>query len=149
MAKIIKHQLFFPHPPAVVWEYLTDAELMAQWLMKNNFLPVLGHEFQFRINPMPQFNFDGIVHCKVLAMEPCKTLSYSWNWGPGNGELVESEVNWTLTEKDNGTELDLVHRGFKGVGFMPMVDAMDTGWLQNMHKILKALNAATDGTAKV
>ncbi len=147
MAKIIKHQLFFPHPPAVVWEYLTDADLMALWLMKNDFMPVLGHEFQFRINPMPQLDFDGVIYCKVLAIEPFKTLSYSWQFGPGNGELIDSTVNWTLNEKDNGTEIELVHRGFAGVG-VPMFDALNGGWLSNMKKMLIRINEKIDGTAQ-
>ncbi|MEJ0055352.1 MAG: hypothetical protein WDN75_06675 [Bacteroidota bacterium] len=46
MTKIIKHQFFFPHPKETVWEYLTKSELLEQWLMKNNFQPIVGHDFQ-------------------------------------------------------------------------------------------------------
>ena len=53
MAARIHHQLFFPHPPQAVWEYLTNTQLMEQWLMPNDFKPVAGHEFTFRIKPMP------------------------------------------------------------------------------------------------
>ena len=66
MTKTITHELFFPNPPSVVWDYLTKAELISQWLMENDFLPVIGHEFQFRMHPVPQIDFDGIVYCKVL-----------------------------------------------------------------------------------
>jgi uncharacterized protein YndB with AHSA1/START domain len=41
MSKIIKHQFFFPHPPQAVWDYLTKPELMEQWLMKNDFQPIV------------------------------------------------------------------------------------------------------------
>ena len=68
MAASIKHQLFFPHPPRAVWEYLTNAELMELWLMKNDFEPVIGHEFTFRAGPMPAFDFDGTMYCKVLEI---------------------------------------------------------------------------------
>jgi len=40
MTKIIKHQFSYAHPKETVWEYLTNSELMAQWLMKNDFQPV-------------------------------------------------------------------------------------------------------------
>ncbi len=141
MAKIIKHQIFYPNPVTAVWEYLTVPELMEQWLMPNNFKPVLGHEFQFKTGaPMPDFDFDGVFHCKVLEITPPKTLSYSWNFGPGNGVLNQSEVHWTLTEKDNGTELVLVHRGFEGSDMLPIFGAMDNGWLGNIKKIQKLLN---------
>lgn len=56
MARVIKHQFFFPHPPAVVWEYLTKAELMEQWLMKNDFQPIVGLDFQFRETPIPSLD---------------------------------------------------------------------------------------------
>jgi uncharacterized protein YndB with AHSA1/START domain len=140
MAKIIQHQFFFPNPPELVWEYLTNAELMSQWLMKSNFLPILGHEFQFRINPMPNLEFDGVFYCKVLEITPFKKLSYSWKFGPGDGTMHDSEVNWTLTEQDNGTGLQLVHRGFAGADTLPLFIGMDGGWLSNIQKIMKLIN---------
>ena len=146
MAKIIQHQIFYPNPAAEVWDYLTVPELMAKWLMPGDFKPVLGHEFQFRVNPMPDFDFDGVFHCKVLEVTPLKTLSYSWDFGPGDGKLNRSVVNWTLTQKDNGTELLLLHRGFEGADMLPIFDGMDKGWLGNINKILKLLNPGTDGT---
>jgi uncharacterized protein YndB with AHSA1/START domain len=146
MAKIIQHQIFYPNPPEVVWEYLTNTELMVQWLMPNNFKPVLGHEFEFRAKPMPDLNFDGIFYCKVLEIVPFKKLSYSWKFGPGNGVLNNSVVNWTLSEKDNGTELLLVHRGFEGSDFLPMFASMNEGWAKLIQKIGQLLNPATNGT---
>ncbi len=147
MAQSIKHQLFFPHPPEAVWEYLTNAELMGLWLMKNDFRPIIGHEFTFRAGPMPAFDFDGTMHCKVLEIVPFKKLSYSWKLGPGDGTFnVDSVVRWELRPKDNGTELLLHHGDFAILKHMGIFDAMNTGWLQNMHKILKRLNETDHGT---
>jgi len=146
MAKFIQHQLFYPHPPEVVWDYLTDPELMAQWLMPNDFKPVPGHEFQFKTKPIPAFDFDGIVYCKVLEITPFTSLAYSWQFGSGDGTLHNSVVNWTLTPKDNGTELLLVHNGFDQTD-TPIFAAMEAGWLQNMNKIVQLINTNTDGTA--
>ena len=148
MAKIIQHQLFYPHPPELVWDYLTKPDLMAQWLMPSDFQPVLGHEFQFRTNPIPAMDFDGVFYCEVLEVVPLKKLSYSWKFGNGDGHLNDSTVHWTLTDKDNGTELLLVHRGFEGWETTPIFDGMNQGWLQNMHKIMKLLTPATDGTTQ-
>ncbi len=146
MKKIIQHQIFYPNPPGEVWDYLTVPELMQQWLMPNDFKPVMGHEFKFTTKPMPDFNFDGIFYCKVLEIEPLKKLTYSWNFGPGNGTLNKSEVHWTLTGKNKGTELLLTHRGFEGADMLPIFGAMDKGWLQNINKIQKLLNPETNGT---
>jgi len=149
MAKYIKHDFFYPTTPGVVWEYLTDPELMAQWLMKNDFKPIVGHEFQFRTNPHPDVNFDGTFYCKVLEVDPPKKLSYSWKFGSGDGVLHNSVVNWTLVEKEGGTELQLIHNGFeKEALFLPLFASMETGWLRNMNKIFELITAAADGTAK-
>jgi uncharacterized protein YndB with AHSA1/START domain len=146
MAKSINHQFFFPHPPEVVWEYLTDAELMALWLMKNDFQPIIGHEFQFRTGPYPSLNFDGIVYCKVLEIVPFRKLSYSWNSGPGNGEIaVESVVVWKLEPTEKGTELFLDHSGFSEVDNLNLYNALMDGWLKNMQKIAELIKVATNG----
>ena len=148
MSRSIQHQVFFAHPPQAVWEYLTDSELMSLWLMKNNFQLIDGSKFQFRTKPLPQFDFDGIAYCKVLQIIPLKKLSYSWKGGPGDGTFnLDSVVVWTLVEKNNGTELTLHHSGFSEVGNVLIYDAMNTGWLKNMHKIDERLNTADHGTA--
>ena len=148
MAKIIQHQLFYPHPPAVVWEFLTDQELISQWLMPGDLKPVLGHEFQLKAKPMPEMDFDGIFYCKILEVIPFKKLSYSWKFRPGNGELSNSTVNWMLTEKDNGTELLLVHRDFADSVNPLMFSSMEKGWLVLINKMLQIINAEKDGTAQ-
>lgn len=149
MSKFIQHQLFYPHPPMVVWEYLTDAELLTQWLMKNDFKPEVGHQFQFSVKPKPELDFDGVFHCKVLEIVPGKKLSYSWNFGPGDGApLTESVVHWTLTPKGDGTELLLQHRDFKGVSFMAMFESMSQGWVILIERMLQTINQAKDGTAR-
>ncbi|UOE47191.1 SRPBCC domain-containing protein [Mucilaginibacter sp. SMC90] len=146
MAKIIQHQLFYPHPPEVVWEYLTDQELVSQWLMPGDLKPIPGHEFQLKAKPMPEMDFDGIFYCKILEVIPFKKLSYSWKFGPGNGELSDSTVNWLLTEKDNGTELLLEHRDFTGPENLLMFASMKEGWLVLINKMLQVINAGKHGT---
>ncbi|MES2428041.1 MAG: SRPBCC domain-containing protein [Bacteroidota bacterium] len=148
MAKIIQYQLFFPKPPEVVWEYITNPELIAQWLMPSDIKPVVGHEFQFRTNAMPEMDFDGVFYCKVLEVDPCKMLSYSWKFGPGDGTLNSSIVIWVLTETPNGTELLLVHRGFEGSSFMSMFDSMSEGWPKHIQKILQLINTTNNGSTE-
>ena len=147
MAKSIRQQYFFPHPPEVVWEYLTNAELMALWLMKNDFQPIVGHDFQFRTNPIPSLNIDGIMHCKVLEIVPFKKLSYSWKGGPGEGRItLDTVVVWKLEPKDTGTELFLEHSGFSETENLAIYNGMTGGWLQNINKMADRINAATHGT---
>jgi uncharacterized protein YndB with AHSA1/START domain len=146
MQKTIKHQFFFPNSPEAVWEYLTKAELMQQWLMPNDFQPILGYDFQFTTKPIPSLQLDGIFNCKVVEIVPCKKLSYSWKGGPGNGEIsLDTLVVWTLVPKDNGTELQLVHSGFKEIENFNIYNGMTDGWFKNVQKIINLLNA-THGT---
>jgi uncharacterized protein YndB with AHSA1/START domain len=60
-----------PHPPEKIWRALTQPHLIEEWLMKNDFRPVVGHRFNLRADW-------GAVDCQVLAVEPNKTLSYTW-----------------------------------------------------------------------
>jgi uncharacterized protein YndB with AHSA1/START domain len=96
----------FQHPPEKLWRALTENPLITQWLMNNDFEPVVGRKFQFRSEPVP--NWDGIIDSEVLVVEPNKKLSYSW------GSLgLESVVVWTLTPADGGTHLRMEHSGFR------------------------------------
>ena len=50
---------FVGRPVEQVWRALTDPDLLARWLMPNDFKPVVGHQFTFRTEPVPQHGFDG------------------------------------------------------------------------------------------
>ncbi|MDB5112066.1 MAG: hypothetical protein JWR67_3180 [Mucilaginibacter sp.] len=146
MTKIIKHQFFFPHPTEAVWEYLTKPELIELWLMKNDFQPIVGHDFQFRTGPISSLDFDGIFYCKVLEIVPFKKLSYSWKSGPGEGEItLDSVVVWKLQPTDKGTELFLEHSGFAKKENLSFYNGLTQGWLEKFDKIAELLNAVKHG----
>jgi uncharacterized protein YndB with AHSA1/START domain len=90
-----------PFPPEKIWRALTQPHLMEEWLMKNDFKPVVGHSFNFRADW-------GAVDCQVMAVEPNKTLSYTWGaFG------LASVVTWTLTPTSTGTQLRMEQSGFR------------------------------------
>jgi uncharacterized protein YndB with AHSA1/START domain len=95
----------FSHPPEKLWRALTESPLIAQWLMKNDFEPVVGHKFKLRSEPVPQW--DGVIDCEVLVVEPLKQLSYTW--GTMGFALV---VLWTLTPAEGGTLVRMEQSGF-------------------------------------
>jgi uncharacterized protein YndB with AHSA1/START domain len=98
------------HPPEKIWRALTQPHLLAEWLMQNDFKPAMGHRFNLRTQAYGDWN--GIIDCEVLAIEPNKTLSYTWD--SGNGPLrVTSVVTWTLTPTDTGTHLRMEQSGFR------------------------------------
>lgn len=94
-----------PHSPEKIWRALTEGRLIEEWLLKNDFQPVVGHRFTFRREPVG--NWDGIIVCEVLAVEPNSRLSYSW------GAMgMETVVAWTLTPTEGGTHLRMEQSGF-------------------------------------
>lgn len=133
MQRDIRQKWFFQHPPQTVWEFLTNPEILSQWLMENDFQPIVGHRFRFNAKPRVKIGFDGIIFCEVLEIVPLKKLSYSWRGGPGKGKItLDSVVTWTLTPTDNGTELLLEQTGFKGMrNYLPYL-IMNKGWSTNI-----------------
>src|SRR5204863_7725059 len=77
----------------------------------NNFKPVAGHRFDFRADYLP----NGMLDCEVLAVEPNRTLSYTWNSEHENrAYTLKSVVTWTLTPTSTGTHLRMEQSGFRG-----------------------------------
>lgn len=105
--RTIEVDQFLPFPVDRVWRALTEPELLAKWFMPNDFAPVVGHRFTFRTDPVPSANFDGTVHCEVLALEPDRLLRIAWRGG-----ALDTTVTWTLAAEGTGTRLFLVHDGF-------------------------------------
>ncbi len=96
----------FSHPPEKLWRALTDSSLLAEWLLKNDFSPTVGQSFQFRAEPVQGWN--GVIDCEVLAVEPQRTLSYTWN-----SMGLQSVVLFTLTPEGDGTHLRMEQTGFR------------------------------------
>lgn len=98
---------FLAHPPTKVWRALTDSDLLARWLMPNDFRPVPGHRFTFHTTPRPGQGFDGLIHCEVLELDEPRRLRWSWRGG-----RLDTVVTWTLVPEGRGTRLFLEHAGF-------------------------------------
>ena len=90
-----------PFPPEKIWRALTQPQLIAEWLMQNDFQLAMDHRFTFRGDW-------GSVDCRVLAIVPGRSLSYSWD-----AMGLKSVVTWTLTPAANGTHLRMEQTGFR------------------------------------
>jgi uncharacterized protein YndB with AHSA1/START domain len=102
-----------PHPPDKVWRALTQPHLVAEWLrMANDLKPVVGHGFTLRGDTL-RGDWGG-VGCKVLAVEPSRTLSYAWDHAHDDAAHdPRSVVAFTLTPTSTGTRLRLEQQGFR------------------------------------
>src|SRR3981189_1437659 len=96
------------HPPEKLWRALTQPHLIEEWLMKNDFKPNVGPRFNLR------GDWGGVLDCEVLAVEPNRTLSYTWNFAHDDAAFdLTSVVTFTLTPTNTGTHLRMEQSGFR------------------------------------
>jgi uncharacterized protein YndB with AHSA1/START domain len=99
LSVVVEREL--PFSAEKIWRALTQPHLIEEWLMKNDFKPLLDHRFNLRADW-------GAVDCQVLTVEPNKKLTYTWAaYG------LESVVTWTLTPTSTGTRLRMEQSGFR------------------------------------
>ena len=104
-----------------VWEYLTHAEKLEQWLMPNNFEPRINKRFELEcpghkhkdkiLQGEPRK--DEIIQCEVLEIVPYKKLVISW-FAESIGK--ETKVTINLEQTEDGVILTLVHSGWDKLG---------------------------------
>jgi len=98
----------FAHPPEKLWRALTQPHLIAEWLMKNDFAPAVGHRFNLT------GEWGGVLDCEVLEVEPNRTLSYTWDFAHDDpAYALKSVVTFTLTPTGAGTHLRMEQAGFR------------------------------------
>jgi uncharacterized protein YndB with AHSA1/START domain len=121
MKRDLQLEAFYPYPVEVVWQALTDAAALSEWLMPNDFAAQLGHKFQFCTKPAP--GFDGIIHCEVIEIVECQRLSFTWKGGP-----VDTIVTFNVESVPNGTRLKLEQKGFEGIRAVLVSFLLGSGW---------------------
>ena len=112
MLDTIHKTAFYPYPLERVWVALTDPKALAEWLMPNDFKPVIGHKFVFQVDPMPGCH--EITECEVLEVEPPRRLVYTWTpvlKKEGSVRPPPSRVSWVLAPESGGTRLTFDHTG--------------------------------------
>jgi uncharacterized protein YndB with AHSA1/START domain len=124
-----------PYAPEKIWRALTQPHLIEEWLMKNDFEPVVDRKFSLRGNW-------GAVDCQVLKIQPQKMLSYSWA-----ADGLESVVTWTLTPTNKGANLRMEQTGFRPDQEQAYRGAK-MGWGNFFAKLEQVLTRSDDAGAK-
>ena len=133
---VIEREL--PYPPEKIWRALTQGNLIEEWLFRNDFEPVVGHQFSFRATPVP--GWSGVIDGEVLLVEPNSRLAYSWaSMG------LKTVVAWTLTPTSGGTHVRMEQSGFRSVEDAAYKGA-NWGW-QRFIGALEQVVARLDGIA--
>jgi uncharacterized protein YndB with AHSA1/START domain len=130
MQRSIRYEKIYPHQPEKIWKLIADSKILSEWLMPNDLLPVVGHQFTFKTKPGP--GFDGIVHCEILEVITHKKLVYSWIGGPIKKPTT---VSWTLTKVPEGTHLLFEHTGFEGLAPVAISFLLGRGWKKNIYRL--------------
>jgi|SRR4051794_21418197 uncharacterized protein YndB with AHSA1/START domain len=121
------------YPPERIWRALTQPHLIEEWLMKSDFNAEVGHRFNLR------GDWGGVLDCEVLAVEPNRSLSYSWNYAHDDATLnLESVVTFTLTPTSGGTRLRMEQSGFRPDQKQAFGGAK-YGWQQFLAKLEQVL----------
>lgn len=118
----------FKSPINKVWDALTNSDTLAQWVMENNFKPIVGYKCQFR-----NVEIDLIVDSEVLVVDKPFKLSYTWVGGP-----IDTIVTWTLKEENGTTYLHLEQTGFETEDVQAFNGAK-YGWAFKIEELKKVL----------
>jgi uncharacterized protein YndB with AHSA1/START domain len=123
----------FSCPVEKLWRALTQPHLISEWLMKNDFMPIIGHRFNL------SGDWGGVLDCEVLAVEPNRVLSYTWNFAHDDPAFnVETVVTFTLTPTAAGTLLRVEQAGFRPEQKQAFGGA-NAGWRQFLAKLEQVL----------
>ncbi|HSS09060.1 MAG TPA: SRPBCC domain-containing protein [Acidimicrobiales bacterium] len=120
-------------PPDVVFGHLVTTEGMLAWMGQYAELePTPGGRFAVDINGSP-------VRGRYLEIDPPHRVVVSWGIA-GNNDCPpgSSRVEFTLTMKEGGTQLDLVHAG--------LPEQQEPGHARGWTHFLPRLRAAATGT---
>jgi uncharacterized protein YndB with AHSA1/START domain len=132
MRRDLQFETVYPNSPEEVWRALTDSDALAGWLMENDFVPKVGHQFHF-IAKM-RFGMERKIPCEVLQLEAPSVLSFSW-------DSKGSVVTFRLQPVAEGTRLRLEHTGFRGPGGLALAWILSHGWVHKIEDRLPAVLA--------
>jgi hypothetical protein len=100
-----------PFPPEKMWRALTQPHLIEEWLMKNDFKPVVGHRFNLRADwgllTVRSWQSSGTRGCLTRGVPMISTVS-----SPGLSPLRGTGSH--LRMEQSGFRPDQPHEGAKG-----------------------------------
>jgi uncharacterized protein YndB with AHSA1/START domain len=109
--QMLRVEEFLPAPADRVWRVLTDPDLIARWLMPNDFKLEAGHRFAIDSDPIRQCGLGGTGHCEVLAFDAGKMLRIAWTAAGESMSGLDSTVMFTVMPEGAGTRLLIEHDG--------------------------------------
>jgi len=98
----------FPHPVERVWDAISSADAIAEWLFTCDFKPKIGHKFTFRTTPPEGSSWRGWTDIEVLEFTPPTRIVWAWE----SVDIPEpTRVIFELEPTPEGARLKLSHVG--------------------------------------
>ncbi len=132
--KIVDKRLFIDAPPARVYELLTQADLLIEWMApRANIDRRVGGRMSWT-----HANGDSVVG-EFLELVTDRRVVFTFGWDRADVGIAKGSttVEIDLRPERGGTEIRLVHRGLEG----PMAEAHSGGW----DNYLSRLTARAEG----
>jgi uncharacterized protein YndB with AHSA1/START domain len=130
---VIRMTQFIHHPPANVWQALTDPKIHAKWWAAGDVRAVVGHRFTLDMGPW------GKQPCEVTAVEPGRLFQYTF--AP---DTLNTTITWRLEPQESGTLVHLEHAGFdlESPAGKAAFEGMRNGWPQVLLRIAPTIEAS-------
>lgn len=104
----IRFERILPAQIEHVWKYLTNADLISNWLGKASLQPRLGGRIELNFEESKQVDKVVRVRGLIKSFDAPHSLAYSWI---STHSDQPSNVSFELSEQDRDTKLVLVHSG--------------------------------------
>ena len=126
--KLIERELFIDAPPERVFELLTDAELLIEWMAPEAELDArVGGQIRWT-----HLEGDSVIG-NFVELVPARRVVFTFGWDRADIAVPpgSTTVEIDLRPARGGTQLRLVHRGLSG----PMADAHAGGWTNYLARL--------------
>jgi uncharacterized protein YndB with AHSA1/START domain len=126
--KLVEREVFIDAPPARVYELLTDAELLIEWMAPEASVEArVGGQIRWR-----HLNGDSVIG-NFVELVPARRVVFTYGWDRPDVDVPpgSTTVEIDLRPAHGGTQLKLVHRGLAG----PMADAHAGGWSNYLARL--------------
>jgi uncharacterized protein YndB with AHSA1/START domain len=136
--RLVVRELFIDAPPARVYELLTDAELLIEWMAPEATVDArVGGEISWT-----HVNGDSVIGTFV-ELVPGRRVVFTYGWDRADVAVPpgSTTVEINLRPARGGTELRLEHLGLIG----PMADAHSGGWSNYLARLAAAAEGRDPG----
>ena len=127
---------FIQAPSTLVYQAFTNATLLKEWLCD---IATVSAKPGGRMYLW--WNGDFYSSGEYIALEPNHSIAFQWF---GRGESLPTQVNVTLVEKDNGTQVTMAHTLPAGEAWVKIAQGFQHEWTVSLENLASVLETGLD-----